>query len=358
MKKPIKKLEIINFKTAKKVSLNCKRINIIIGKPNVGKSNILEAISLLGGSYTTNDKKYLSDFVRYDRFEDLFYDKETSNPVYVHSDIGSCMLKDVGNGSRFYYVLTPDKEALVESSVYENLVRGSANPKEEGHQTILPVFAVMLSLEGSPLSGQHPLPLVNWHSPVKKYDFKKYTHITNRFHSFLLPPDGNNLYAIVNRNKGFFSEIASFFKEYNLQFKLNARNTEFLLQKDVDGVIYEYQYNLIADTLQRIIFYLMAIASNKESIIILEEPETHSFPRYTKLLAEKVIESEENQFFISTHSPFILNTIIENAPLTDVAVFIASYENFETKVKALTRKELEDMLNNGNDIFFSDKLNG
>lgn len=357
MKKPIKKLEIINFKTAKKVSLNCKRINIIIGKPNVGKSNILEAISLLGGSYTTKEKKYLSDFVRYDRFEDLFYDKETRNPIYVHSDIGSCMIKDEGYGGRFYYILGPDKETFGSPTI-DDIAHRAERPKEEGPQTILPSFGVMLSMEGVPLSGSHPLPIINWYSPVKKYDFRKYASITNRFHFFLLPPDGNNLYAIVNRNKEFFGQIASFFKEYNLQFKLNTRTTEFLLQKDVDGVIYEYQYNLIADTLQRIIFYLMAIGSNKESILILEEPETHSFPPYTKLLAQKIVESDENQFFISTHSPFILNTIIENAPLNDVAVFVATYENFETKVKALTRKELEDMLNNGNDIFFSEKLNG
>lgn len=35
-------VEIKNFKSIKDLRLDCKRVNIFIGKPNVGKSNILE----------------------------------------------------------------------------------------------------------------------------------------------------------------------------------------------------------------------------------------------------------------------------------------------------------------------------
>ena len=43
----IKNIHIENFKSAKNVELtDCKRINLLIGKPNVGKSNLLEALSL------------------------------------------------------------------------------------------------------------------------------------------------------------------------------------------------------------------------------------------------------------------------------------------------------------------------
>ena len=53
------RIEIKNFKSVKHVVLkNCKRINLLIGKPNVGKSNILEALSAFSLPYAryTNNK--------------------------------------------------------------------------------------------------------------------------------------------------------------------------------------------------------------------------------------------------------------------------------------------------------------
>ena len=41
-----KNLEIKNFKSIKELKLNTKKVNLLIGKPNVGKSNILEALGL------------------------------------------------------------------------------------------------------------------------------------------------------------------------------------------------------------------------------------------------------------------------------------------------------------------------
>ncbi len=43
----IKKLLIRNFKSIVSAEIDCKRLNILIGPPNSGKSNILEAIGLL-----------------------------------------------------------------------------------------------------------------------------------------------------------------------------------------------------------------------------------------------------------------------------------------------------------------------
>src|SRR3972149_5291719 len=58
---------IKNFKSIKNLELNCKRINIFIGEPNTGKSNILEAIGLLSHiSYG-----YLANFVRRTTNKDL-----------------------------------------------------------------------------------------------------------------------------------------------------------------------------------------------------------------------------------------------------------------------------------------------
>ena len=63
----IKNLHIKNFKSVHDLSLECDRINIFIGKPNAGKSNILEAISLLGLEYlkAANPTKFAESTIRY-----------------------------------------------------------------------------------------------------------------------------------------------------------------------------------------------------------------------------------------------------------------------------------------------------
>ncbi|HEX9956575.1 MAG TPA: AAA family ATPase, partial [Fibrella sp.] len=55
-------VEIKNFKSIKDLRLDCKRVNIFIGKPNVGKSNILEALGLLGAELF--DEKLMNGSMR------------------------------------------------------------------------------------------------------------------------------------------------------------------------------------------------------------------------------------------------------------------------------------------------------
>ncbi|HDN79862.1 MAG TPA: DUF2813 domain-containing protein, partial [Chloroflexi bacterium] len=73
----IEVLEIRNFKSIKHLKLACKRVNIFIGKPNTGKSNILEALGLFSLPHTGR----LRDFVRFDDMSDLFYDHDLGEVI-------------------------------------------------------------------------------------------------------------------------------------------------------------------------------------------------------------------------------------------------------------------------------------
>ncbi|MDQ6762144.1 MAG: ATP-binding protein [Bacteroidota bacterium] len=106
----------------------------------------------------------------------------------------------------------------------------------------------------------------------------------------------------------------------------------------------------MADTLQRIIFYKAAITSNNNSILLFEEPEAHAFPPYMTHLTQEMIYKKDNQYFVATHSPFILNDLLENGR-EELSVFIVYYENRETKVRQLTQEELHDVLQDGIDLF-------
>ena len=109
---------------------------------------------------------------------------------------------------------------------------------------------------------------------------------------------------------------------------------------------------MIADTLQRVIFYKAAILSNKESVLLFEEPEAHMFPPYMRRFTTDVIFDKTNQFFIATHSPYILDALMEDAP-DDVAIHLVYYENGETKVKRMQEKDMDEVRAFGVDLFFN-----
>lgn len=72
---------------------------------------------------------------------------------------------------------------------------------------------------------------------------------------------------------------------------------EIVVSKLIDDEIYSYPYFSISETLQRIFFYIVALETNNNSILLFDEPETNTFPLYTKFLAERIALDTTNQFF-------------------------------------------------------------
>jgi hypothetical protein len=69
-------------------------------------------------------------------------------------------------------------------------------------------------------------------------------------------------------------------------------------------------------------------------------------------ITQELIHSKNNQFFITTHSPFIVNDLLENA-IDDLAIFIVDYQNHQTIVKGLTENELLEVYKYGIDLFMN-----
>ena len=123
--------------------------------------------------------------------------------------------------------------------------------------------------------------------------------------------------------------------------------------KRTETGIFTIPYNLIADTLQRVIFFKTAIQSNKNAVLLLEEPEAHMFPPYIrKITADISLDENKNQYFIATDSPYILDDfIVENQ--NDLAVYIVDYKEGETKIHLLSDEELLEVRQYGVDLFYN-----
>src|SRR5438045_2571377 len=80
----INSLKIQNFKSIKDLILEPKRVNVFIGEPNSGKTNIIEAMSLL--SIGSMQQSFINEVLRFDSFDELFPDSDISHPILVYSD--------------------------------------------------------------------------------------------------------------------------------------------------------------------------------------------------------------------------------------------------------------------------------
>lgn len=316
----ISHINISNFKSLKKCEINdCKRINLFIGRPNVGKSNILEALSLFSIPYLREStSKKLSSLIRLENEAELFYNGETDREAVILTDSGECRLSfDAKQGLKISL-------KMFWENIFEFVVDDLLNVKGLKYSTV--------------------------ELPIKKYSFKHNVIYKNAHAKYLIPPFGSNLLPIIENYKDLKRQVINFFREYGLEIVFDkASQTLKIIQKGKDG-IFLIPYSSIADTLQRIIFYKAAIISNSNSILLFEEPEAHSFPPYMTHLTQEMLYKKDNQYFIATHSPFILNDLLENGR-EELAVYIVHYEKTETRVRPLSRSEMHEIMQDGIDIF-------
>nr|GFB75293.1 hypothetical protein [Tanacetum cinerariifolium] len=190
MQNAITTLRIQNFKSIKDVTMQPRRVNIIIGEPNVGKSNILEALSLLGGMVYEQEERFMGNFIR------------------------------------------PSTSAL----------------------------------------------------SVRLYLFRKYNDYKRSIGGkFLEPPFGKNILDIIRGSTNLSEEIAALLKQTGHRMLVRVAEKSLEVMQEINNISYTYPYSSIADTLQRLIFYLAAIESNDDAVLLFEEPEAHSYPRQWQL---------------------------------------------------------------------------
>lgn len=89
----ISHLKIKNFKSIRDLSLDCKRVNVFIGEPNTGKSNILESLGILSFNYHGYYGDDAKRFVRFGNTSNLSYDEILDEEIEIHCDSTSLSLK-------------------------------------------------------------------------------------------------------------------------------------------------------------------------------------------------------------------------------------------------------------------------
>ena len=318
----IDNLSIKNFKSLRDVQLTAKRVNVIIGEANAGKSNLLEAMALLGMKSMDGDVK---DLFRFDHFGSLFWDEEI---VPIEVVVNNTKLKlelDRGKLRGALSLIHPNQWEfeLFDSTMVSNLVFfNNANLYSRA---------------------QHFL---------KGFDIKYYRpEIQKRFESsnskVLACPFGENLPYVVQTNDevhGSFSEILKSL-DYKLVISPHDNQIKYLKEGKKLTLL---PFETLSDSLKRYLFYLAMVKSNEGASILLEEPDSHTFPYYTNEIAELIAKDEKNQYFIVTHNPFLLGTILDKTAKEDLQVNIAYRKDYATHFHQLkTEGEYSELMDLG-----------
>ena len=337
MSNHIEHIEITNFKSIRHAKIEgCKRINVFIGYPNVGKSAILEAISAL--AYLQKDfNKPFDTLCRLKGRTELFYNGNVKEEVSIR------YRDDINVGFRYLSESTLDFQT-------EELEQNKEDKTANGTWYTLKNLR-FVGDETDPVYLNQVKELIK----VRKYSFQSsvYDIKTNALDfSF---PHGENLVEIIQHNRELRKEVSELFKFYNLKLLIDQGTNSIRGLKEIDEeTIYTIPFHQMADTLQRLIFHKAAIMSNENTVLLFEEPEAHMFPPYIRMFTKDIIfdKGRNNQYFIATHSPVVLSDFLEDAR-EELAIHLVGYKDGATTIKTLNNSEVNEVHEYGEDLFFN-----
>ena len=299
---------------------DCRRINVLIGRPNVGKSNILEALALFDVPYMVNSvSKSLRNLVRIENTAELFHNGVYTTPIEVLADENKLVVTRLQNNG-----LSVDVSAKEDVTKY--IFSSSLNLTTKREPTVLP--------------------------DILAYFFPKHFVAESSNVGFLLPPFGSNLMETVANLPELKANLAEMLHGYGLKMMFDSGSQEIKAMRENGLDMFLVPFSSLADSLQRLIFYKAAIESNQDKVICFEEPEAHTFPPYISNIVNGIIASDRNQFFITTHSPYVMSSLLESAG-DDLAVYVVDMKDNTTIVERLAENQLQEAYDNGMDMFYN-----
>jgi AAA15 family ATPase/GTPase len=361
----INDIEIKNFKSIRHQKIEgCKRINVFVGPPNVGKSNILEGLGLFSIDF---DSKNFSDFVRMGKSTTLFFNGSIENSAqlilnkyyranakYKKGQIHISLEEDRSNEGFENLDKWISEGNISITDIKEKLIgNASFNVNEDVNQ--IENYNGCPSLNVYDKLKKNDLQIGPTKSDILKYEYKKNIQYDSRDASYLRQPYGENIFEIISTKDDLHKSITDILDSYGLNFLYDSELQEYKILKMVGSKFFTVPYFMTADTLRRLIFHKAAVMSNKKSVLLFEEPEANCYEPYIMEITNAIKnDKNENQFFIVTHSQYVIDELMrDEESRNDTNIYLVGLENNETKVKLLSAEASKDAYQTGLNLFFN-----
>ncbi|GEM_PF-1655726 len=406
-------LKIENFKSIKSAELKLRPVTIFIGPPDSGKSNTLEALGLFtslcyGGNFTQYFRTkmlhgIITDFGSYSEIsialpcldpdiatysEQLVvganvYAKECECSVYV-KDLGGLIweVKELGSGEddwtlSYYGPITfKAKERLreeklqLQQAVLKRIIEQGLDIEPKASKTfhediLLGTILCRIRFYRFQITGKSAeKPRIDCIEFIDKL-----RSVLRR--SILWPPDGANIGELITYNKALRDIVNDIAKELGYErvtyvFYEKAPTGELVFEKSLsDGRSVLFSISAVAYGVIVVLLTFAALFSNLPEklprivpdIIVLEEPEIHTFPYFTKRIAEAVahvVETNNKFVILTTHNPYMFITLLEKVPLDKLAVYWVYKDNEGyTRYHMLSEDEIREAMSYGTEALFT-----
>lgn len=367
----INKIEISGFKGIKTLSITPKKVNILVGKNNTGKTSLLEAIKYVF------DQNELEDPLEEENTELSklinVRSKEANIRITTKEEVKSIQFsritaeevsqefpKQIIDGIKKSFALIINRESnknkkskrpnddvdlenisteisdvLNNKLVMQEVIKTSVKVTV-GDKTTYVFTSVPRELRRSKVVLDHIKRAYPDNIGLSAF----YQIILDRSLAFLegSSKEHEKIVAFIsdlknlpdNIKKSKINDVQNYLKRNKIVKNLERFDIDELLFKDGS----EVPYSFMGDGFKCLVGLLFQI-SKSNKIILLEEPENHMHPAYIKETIKYIINfSKENniQFFITTHSLDFLDMLLLNLPKN-------SYEEFLNKNLNIIRLE-------------------
>ncbi len=328
----IEHLAIERFKSILSLALPCRKVNVFIGAPDTGKTNILEALYLLsrlGWGLPLDSALRLSGDVG---LEALFYRQFLDRPLRIVLRLD----RPLPGSSALEFALSAEVAGA-------GTLRAQLDPGGAG---------ATIAWSG----GWHVGSLFDW---IRCYVYAgasawQYTSAGSHGTTVVSVPYGSNLLYIARHQQRVYDFLKELVAElgWKLRFDLNRRT--FLLSEVRADEIVDYNLDLLSDSLKRLFFYGAILLTSEDATLVLDEPDVFAFPPYPKTLGEMIADDASNQFFLTTHNPYFLAAIAEKTPAAHLALFVCfRREDGSTGARRLEESEVARVIELGSSVFFN-----
>lgn len=324
----ITELQISRFKSISSLTLPCRKVNVFVGPPDTGKTNILDALtflSCLGWNLGPWDILRLSKATG---FEPLFFRQFVDKPIEIRHNSHTVRLT----------MQLPERSLVVKPSLQDaNVYHLHPEPQSSVHIPALSPFRVYRYLSATEWKYQ-------CHAPEGT--------------SAVTPPSGANLIYLARHhsaiNEFFKSELSTLASTPQRKPRFDSRDNTYYLSEDRNDEFVNYHLELLSDSVKRFIFYGAVILSSTSAHLVLDEPDVCAFPPYPKILGEMIAADQNNQYFLTTHNPYFLSALIEKTPKDKLAIFVCSRNADGATISTLlSESDMARLVEMGASLFFN-----